>query len=207
MNFVNGGENNKKRIMSESKEELINTKPELEECLGNKNIYISGKLKDIVHKQHLDLRELFLRHQEFLLQGQFDEALTSLNHYDVCHQVHARLEERYLFPEFVKIERKSRWDVSLYEKEHEKIESLFENISNDLQWLSEQQINDSQLRRNIIALLDMEKTFKGLTGHHEEREEDALLKELDEQLDQALINKLGSDIKSTWMEAIASITE
>ena len=95
----------------------------------------------------------------------------------------------------------------MYEKEHEKIETVFENISNDLQWLSEQQLNDSQLRRNIIALLDMEKTFKGLTGHHEEREEDALLKELDEQLDQALINKLGSDIKSTWMEVVASITE
>ena len=110
-----------------------------------------------------------------------------MNHYDVCHQVHARMEERYLFPEFVKIERKSRWDVSLYEKEHEKIESLFENISNDLQWLSEQQLNESQLRRNIIALLDMEKTFKGLTEHHEEREENGMLKDLDEQLDQPII--------------------
>ena len=29
----------------------------------------------------------------------------------------------------------------MYEKEHEKIERLLENISNDLQWLSEQQVN------------------------------------------------------------------
>ena len=164
-------------------------------------------LVDIIHKQHLDLRELFMRHQEFLLQGQFDDALTSLTHYDVCHQVHARLEERYLFPEFVKIERQSRWDVSLYEKEHEKIESQFENISEDLNWLGEQQLNDSHLRRNIIALLDKEKTFKGLTGHHEEREEDGMLKELDEQLDQSLINELISDLKFTWAEVVASITE
>ena len=137
-------------------------------------------LVNIIHKQHLDLRELFLRHQEFLLQGQFDKALISLNHYDVCHQAHAQLEECYLFPEFAKIEKQTRWDISLYEKEHEKISSFFEIISNDLYWLSEQQLTESQLRRNIIALLDKEKSFKGLTEHHEEREEEAMLKELDE---------------------------
>ena len=193
--------------MRESKEKLLNKKLEIEKRMDTIKKGVSGKLEDIVHKQHLDLRELFLRHQEFLLQGQFDDALRSLNRYNVCHQAHARLEERYLFPEFVKIERKSRWDVSLYEKEHEKIESLFENISNDLQWLSEQQLNESQLRRNIIALLDMEKTFKGLTEHHEEREEDGMLKDLDEQLEQILIKELTSDLKFTWVEIVASINE
>ena len=162
-------------------------------------------LVNTIHKQHLDLRELFIQHQEFLLQGQFDEALTCLNHYDMCHQAHAKLEERYLFPEFAKIERQSRWDVSLYEKEHEKITSLFENISEDLNWLSEQQLTESQTRRNIIALLDREKTFKGLTEHHEEREEDAMLKEMDEQLENDHIKQLVSDIKYTWVEVIAVI--
>lgn len=162
-------------------------------------------LVDLIHKQHLDLRELFLRHQEFLLQGQFDDALTSLNHYDVCHQAHAQLEERYLFPEFVKLERQSRWDVSLYEKEHEKIVILFENLSEGLHWLSEQQLSESQLRRNIIAILDREKTFKGLTEHHEEREEEGMLVDLDEQLKKKHIKQLVSDIKYTWLEVVASI--
>ena len=64
MNFVNGGGNSKKRIMSESKEELLNTKPELEECLGNKNIYISGKLKADFAEQatQLDNRDVLLAH-------------------------------------------------------------------------------------------------------------------------------------------------
>jgi len=162
-------------------------------------------LVNIIHKQHLDLRELFMQHQEFLLQGMFDEALSCLNHYDVCHQAHADLEERYLFPEFAKIERQSRWDISLYEKEHEKIASLFETISNDLYWLSEQQLTESQIRRNIIALLDKEKTFKGLTEHHEEREEEAMLKELDEKLDAKHIKQLVSDIKYTWAEVMGGI--
>ena len=62
-----------------------------------------------------------MQHQEALLQGHFDDAIKCLAHYDVCHQAHARLEECYLFPEFVKIERESQWDVSLYEKEHQRI--------------------------------------------------------------------------------------
>jgi hypothetical protein len=162
-------------------------------------------LGKVIHKQHLDLRELFMQHQEFLLQGQFDKALACLNHYDICHQTHAQLEERHLFPEFANIERQSRWDISLYEKEHEKIASLFETISNDLYWLSEQQLTESQIRRNIIALLDKEKTFKGLTEHHEEREEEAMLKELDEKLDSKHIKQLVSDIKYTWAEVMGEI--
>jgi hypothetical protein len=162
-------------------------------------------LVDIIHKQHLDLRELFALHQEALLQGHFDVALTCLSNYGACHQAHAKLEEAYLFPEFAKIKHQSKWDVSLYIKEHEKIERLFVKISEDVNWLSEQNLSESQLRRNIIALLDKEKTFKGLTEHHEEREEDALLKELDEQLEPSLIKELVSDLKFTWIEVVASI--
>ncbi len=159
-------------------------------------------LVDIIHKQHLELRELFIQHQEALLQGHFDNAIKYLTHYNVCHQAHTQLEECYLFPEFVKIERQSKWDVSLYEKEHEKIGSLFDTISYDLNWLSDQQFPDAQLRQNIIAMLDKEKTFKGLTEHHEEREEEGMLKDMEEQLEQSLIKKLISDINITWAEAV-----
>ncbi len=164
-------------------------------------------LIEIIHEQHLDLRSLYFQHQEALLQGHFDDAIKYLAHYDACHQVHAQLEERYLFPEFIKIERQSRWDVSLYDKEHKKIVSIFENISTDLNWLSEQQLSESQLRRNIIALLDKEKTFKGLTEHHEEREEEGMLKDLDEQLEESRIKELASDLKHTWIEILATIQD
>lgn len=169
------------------------------------NLKLKIMLANIIHNQHLELRELFMQHQEALLQGHFDAAITHLTHYDTCHQAHATLEERYLFPEFARIDRQTKWDVSLYEKEHEKIAVLFENISDDLNWLSEQQLSDSQKRRNIIALLDKERTFKGLTEHHEEREEDAMLRELNEQLEQPHIKELISDIKSTWAEVMISI--
>lgn len=162
-------------------------------------------LAEIIHKQHLDLRELFAQHQEALLQGHLEEAMTLLHNFNLCHESHAKLEERYLFPLFAKIEHQTKWDVSLYEKEHKKIEHLFDKINEDVKWLSEQNLSESQLRRNIIVLLDKEKTFKGLTEHHEEREEDAMLKELDEQLEPSLIKELISDLKFTWIEVVASI--
>ncbi|RKZ49438.1 MAG: hypothetical protein DRQ58_02050, partial [Gammaproteobacteria bacterium] len=53
--------------------------------------------------------------------------------------------------------------------------------------------------------LDKEKTFKGLTEHHEEREEEAMLEELDEKLDAKYIKQLASDIKYTWAEVMGGI--
>jgi len=164
-------------------------------------------LVEIIQKQHLELRELFARHQEALLQGEFVDAKRWLDYFRTCQKAHMKIEETYLFPEFAKIKRTSRWDASLYEKEHDKINQLYNKVVKDLDWLSEQKLGESELRRNIIALLDKEKTLKGLNEHHEEREEDALLKELDEQLQQRQLKELKLDIKLTWAEVIASVRE
>lgn len=164
-------------------------------------------LVELIHQQHQALQELFARHQETLLQGQFDLAEEWLQHYVNCLKAHMQIEEGYLFPEFAKIERKTKWDVSLYEKEHTKITTLYQNIIEDLNWLSEQELNESQRRRNIIALLDKEKTLKGLNEHHEEREEEAMLKELDEQLEERQLKELQIDIKMTWAEVMGIVKE
>ena len=164
-------------------------------------------LEEIIKKQHLDLREIFARHQEALLQGQLYDASNWLEQFYFCQKAHMQIEENYLFPEFNKIERQSKWHSSLYEKEHDKIRKLIDNIVEDLNWLSEQELNESQKRRNIIALLDKEKTLKGLNEHHEEREEEAMLKELSEQLEQRKLKELKLDINLTWAEVIASLKE
>jgi hypothetical protein len=49
--------------------------------------------------------------------------------------------------------------------------------------LSKRQLSDKDLRREIIAFLDQEKTFKGLCEHHQEREEAGMLPELDRHSD------------------------
>lgn len=162
---------------------------------------------EIISQQHLDLHELFARHQEELLQGHLEEAKTWLTHFIVCQKAHIQIEEKYLFPEFAKIKRTSRWDVSVYKKEHDKIKQIHNNVARDLEWLSEQDLTASQLRQNIIALLDKEKTLKGLGEHHQEREEEAMLKELDEQLEQRRLKELKLDINLTWAEVLASVRE
>ncbi len=164
-------------------------------------------LVEIIQQQHRDLKELFSRHQEMLLQADFENATHRLEQFRICLKIHMQLEEQYLFPEFAEIEHKSKWDVTLYEKEHEKINQLYLDIADSLQWLREQEFNKSDQQRNIIALLDKEKTFKGLNEHHEDREEDALLKELDEQLGERELKELKLDINLTWAEAKALVNE
>ena len=164
-------------------------------------------LVEIIKKQHLELRELFARHQEMLLLSQFEEAKVWMEHYSVCQKAHIQIEENYLLPEFGKIKRTTKWDSSLYEKEHAKILKIYQGIVEDLEWLSEQKIEESEKRRKIIALLDKEKTLKGLNEHHEEREEEAMLKELEEQLEERKLRELKLDINLTWAEVIASVRE
>ncbi len=164
-------------------------------------------LVNIIHQQHLELRELFTRHQEALLQGELHEALAWLENYDILQKAHMQIEENYLFPKFANIDHNSNWDVSLYQKEHDKIRHLYTSILNELTRLSEQQQNESQRRRDIIELLDKQKKFKGLNEHHAEREEEAMLKELEEQLEQRQLRELQHDIKMTWVEVKASIQQ
>ncbi|MGB1799542.1 MAG: hypothetical protein ACPHLK_01790 [Gammaproteobacteria bacterium] len=164
-------------------------------------------LVEIIKKQHLELRELFARHQEMLLQGQIEETKVWLEHYSVCQKAHIQIEENYLLPEFVKIKRTTKWDSAVYEKEHAKILKIYQSVVEDLEWLSEQKMDESEKRRKIIALLDKEKTLKGLNEHHEEREEEAMLKELDEQLEERELRELKLDINLTWAEVIASVRE
>ena len=164
-------------------------------------------LVELIHQQHLDLQELFARHQEALLQGKLDDAREWLTHFVDCQQTHMKIEEAYLFPEFAKIERTTQWDVSLYEKEHEKIRAFYQRIIDDLNWLSEQELTESQMRRNIISLLDKEKTLKGLNEHHEEREVEALLRELDEHLETRKLKELRLDIKLTWAEVMGLVKD
>ena len=159
----------------------------------------------LIHQQHLDLRELFARHQEALLQGAFEEAQRWLTHYMDCQRSHIQIEEQYLFPLFEKIERASRWDVSLYKQEHEKLEKFMQETKQDLEWLMQQDLSDSDRRRNIIALIDKQKTLKGLNEHHEDREETAMLKDLEQQLDEKALKFLASDIKFTWAEVKAAV--
>ncbi|MCH9049368.1 MAG: hypothetical protein IH836_10630 [Proteobacteria bacterium] len=143
----------------------------------------STNLKEVITKCHNVLDEIFLIHQEAVLLGKFDEAKQILDCYKVLHDLHKDFEDQHLIPMFDELGNQGQWQASLYTQEHQKINELMDNTENNLRQLSESQLDDRNLRRNIIAFLDREKTFKGYCEHHQEREEAGLLPSLDAQTD------------------------
>jgi hypothetical protein len=108
-----------------------------------------------------------------------DDAGALLGRYRDALVLHMQFEEQHLFPAYAELPEQGRWAASLYVQEHRKIQKLLEACSTGLEWLREQRLDASQMRRNVIALIDREKTLKGLLEHHEAREEESMLPLLD----------------------------
>ncbi len=141
------------------------------------------KLTEVITQCHQELDELFLLHQEFVLLGKFDEAKQLLNCFKELHHVHMSFEEEKLIPKLYELGSQGRWPASLYTDEHAKVRELMGKTEDNLISLSKRQLSCKNLRREIIALLDTEKTFKGLCELHQEREEAGMLPSLDKQTD------------------------
>jgi hypothetical protein len=141
------------------------------------------ELTAIITRCHRSLDELFLLHQEALLLGKFDDAIQLLACFQDLHQLHMNFEDQELIPRLGELETAGRWPASLYTDEHAKVQDLMGKTRNRLLSLRKGPLSDTDLRREIIALLDWEKTFKGLSEHHQEREEKGMLPELDKETD------------------------
>lgn len=147
---------------------------------------------------HSQLDELFLLHQEALLEGKLEKAATILASYQSCHSLHSQYEDDLLIPKYAELLEQGKWNATLYAQEHQKIEDLHKKVEEALLWLIKQDLRPSQQRRNIIKLLDREKSFKGLCEHHQEREEDSLLFELDRQTDVLWRLKVSDSFSTLW---------
>ena len=115
--------------------------------------------------------------------GKFDKAIQLLNCFVELHHLHMHFEDEQLAPKLHELGDQGRWPASLYINEHAKVQELIDKTQDNLLFLSESKLSDKQLRREIIAALDREKTLKGLCEHHQEREEAGILPELDSQTD------------------------
>jgi hypothetical protein len=141
------------------------------------------KLTEVVAQCHQELDELFLLHQEAVLLGSFDEAIQLLNCFKELHHLHMGFEDEKLIPKLDTLRNRGRWPASLYTDEHAKVQQLMGKTGDNLLSLSKDQRSNKHLRREIIAFLDKEKTFKALCEHHQEREEAGMLPELDKHTD------------------------
>ncbi len=141
------------------------------------------QLTEVITQCHQTLDELFLLHQEAVLLGRFDDAIKLLNCFKELHHLHMAFEDGQLIPRLDEPGYQGRWPASLYSAEHAKVQGLMGKTENHLLLLNKGQLSGKVLRREIIAFLDNEKTFKGLCEHHQTREEAGILPELDKQTD------------------------
>jgi hypothetical protein len=143
----------------------------------------NARLTAVITQCHRGLDEFFLLHQEAVLLGRFDVAIQLLNGFKELHHLHMGFEDETLIPKLDGLGDRGRWPASLYTAEHAKVQELMGKTEANLLSLSKGQLSNKDLRREIIAFLDQEKTFKGLMEHHHEREEAGMLPELDSQTD------------------------
>ena len=147
---------------------------------------------------HHQLDEMFLLHQESLLQARLENAVSTLKSYESCHVLHMNFENDFLIPKYAALPDQGKWDATLYHMEHQKILDLYEKLEQSLIWMVEQDMKLSQERRNIIKLMDREKSFKGLCEHHQEREEASMFLELDRQTDENWRVEMIDTFLSQW---------
>ena len=160
------------------------------------------RLTEVVSRCHHRLDDLFLLHQEAVILGKFDEALQLLNCFKELHHLHMRFEDDQLIPKLDGIDDPVRWPASMYTVEHAKVQDLMEKTVTRLQSLREDRVSRQGVRRQIIDLLDEEKSFKGLCEHHQEREESGLLPELDSQTRDSWRAKIVGAFLKSWSDCV-----
>lgn len=125
---------------------------------------------------HTKLDEHFLSHQELLLERRLVEAAGALTRYVHLLELHMRHEEELLLPIYARATPARRWPLVLYTGQHQRMRELLLSASERLAALTRK---ERVLARDIIELLDHERTYKHLAEHHDGAEREGLFPALD----------------------------
>lgn len=156
----------------------------------------SRSISDLTAFYHRHIDEVMALHQEALLIQNLSLAGEFLGLFEALLSSHIEIEDSLVLPLFEQQGVESRWPSLLYFKEHEKIAMMLAKIKDQFGLLANKQSAD--LRRAILSLLDYEKSFKGVLEHHTEREEQALLPDLEKVLDSKQLEELTTRAKKSW---------
>lgn len=126
---------------------------------------------------HRQLAQLLQIHQEALLVGDMTLALNVFDLFTEALQKHLDVEGNILLPLHRSLVTSARWSLLVYEKEHDKLQRMAERVRHDLLALAA--LRDRARRIAILSALEYQGSFKAVMEHHEQREEQALLPELD----------------------------
>jgi hemerythrin-like domain-containing protein len=125
---------------------------------------------------HRVLRELFLQHQEALLDADLARARERLEEFERRLLHHIREEEELLLPIYQRAGVIPGGPPVLFTGEHKRMRELLAGFG---QALSSPEQNPASRKRGILWLLDRQATFKNLMEHHDLRETNILYPALD----------------------------
>jgi hemerythrin-like domain-containing protein len=126
---------------------------------------------------HDRLRERFALHQEALLDLDLPMALRFLEDHAALLRLHIREEETVLIPVYARRAGDlPGGSVNQFLSEHRHLERTLEELRNDVALL---RLDQDDLRRRVIAILDRESMYKHLLDHHDRRERNILYPALD----------------------------
>lgn len=126
---------------------------------------------------HQVLKELFLQHQEALLDGDLARAEERLAEFERRLLHHIREEEELLLPVYARAGVIPGGPPVLFTGEHQRMQELLAGFK---QALSSLEQNPDSRKRGILWLLDRQATFKNLMEHHDLRETNILYPALDQ---------------------------
>ena len=126
--------------------------------------------------EHERLDDLFLQHQEALLDADIPRASACLQDFAQGLRSHIRLEEEQLLPVYERAGTIPGGGVALFRGEHKKI---LEYLDRFVQTVAEMTEGPEPLKRKILQLLDEEVVFKHVMLHHDLRERNILYPVLD----------------------------
>lgn len=119
--------------------------------------------------QHRRLERIFRLHQIALVGGKPRRALALLQGYRRLLHVHTQQEEQ-LFDAALGAGLPTRWPVRTYRAEHQKLFALIDSLCDKIVSLPDKKLPALCL----VALIEREKTIKGVAEHHQAREEQDL---------------------------------
>lgn len=125
---------------------------------------------------HDELTELFMRHQEALLQLDVPRARQGLTDYERALHAHMRVEEELLLPIYERAGRIPGGPPEFFLGEHQRMREFVTRFHSRL---AELPADPAQLPRRVIQLFDEEATYKALCDHHDQRERNLFFPALD----------------------------
>ena len=160
----------------------------------------SGDLRTVVGACHDYLARLLDWHQQAVVERDAGLAAGFWQLHRAMLRLHVELEDAHLLAAHAQAALQPTWATAVYLAEHRKLLAMADAIGAEIAGCGGRVLQ----RREVIAVLDRQRSFKNLIEHHEDREEKGLLPELAACLPVSVSEALTARCRQRWSPMIAS---